>query len=96
MSEPNPSPMKGRKRQAPEGRTTLSAQLRDMIRNRGESAYAVAQQAGVDHRVVGRFLDGKTITLATADRLGAALNLRIGEGFASPVKARTKTRRKGA
>jgi hypothetical protein len=42
--------------------------------------------------MLGRFLEGKTITLATADRIGAALNLRLGEGFATPNRGRAKGR----
>jgi hypothetical protein len=83
---------RGHRRPAPEGRT-LSGQLRDLIRNRGESVYSLSQAAGVDHRVVGRFLEGKTITLATADRLGAVLNLRIGEGFSTPGRAKGKPKK---
>lgn len=61
-------------------RHTLSYQLREIIDARGLTAYAAGQLAGVDPGVVSRFLRGqRDIRLETADRLAAALGLRLVE-----------------
>jgi transcriptional regulator with XRE-family HTH domain len=61
-------------------RHALSSQLRDIIASRGLSAYALGQQAGVDPGVISRFLAGvRDIRLETADRITAALGLRLVE-----------------
>ena len=68
-------------------RHTLSYQLREIIDARGLTAYAAGQLAGVDPGVVSRFLTGqRDIRLETADRLAAALGLRLVE-VARKVKA---------
>jgi transcriptional regulator with XRE-family HTH domain len=58
----------------------LSNQLKDIIQSRGLTAYAVGRMAEVDPGVVQRFLTGeRDIRLETADRIGAALGLRLVE-----------------
>jgi transcriptional regulator with XRE-family HTH domain len=64
----------------PTGRHTLSYQLRELIEARGLSAYAVGQLAGVDPGVVQRFVTGRRdVLMGTADRIAAALGLRLVE-----------------
>jgi hypothetical protein len=59
--------------------TTLSDQLRDVIR-RKPSAYAVAKAAGIDTAVVQRFLDAERgLTTASIDKIAKALGLRLVE-----------------
>jgi plasmid maintenance system antidote protein VapI len=61
-------------------RHSLSGQLRDIIAARGLTAYAVAKAAGVDVRLVQRFLDQeRDIRLETADKIARALGLRLAE-----------------
>ena len=58
----------------------LTHQLREIISSRGLTAYAAARLAGVDPGVVSRFLTGqRDIRFGTADRLAAALDLRLVE-----------------
>ena len=57
---------------------TISQALRDTIRQRGLTAYAVAKRAGVSVDAVQRFLNGQRgLTLATADKLAVALCLVV-------------------
>jgi transcriptional regulator with XRE-family HTH domain len=64
-------------RSAP-SRQPISHPLRAAILARGVSASALARAAGVDPGVVNRYLDGRRgLTLETADKLAAALNLRL-------------------
>lgn len=59
---------------------TLSYQLRETIESRGLSAYAVGRLAGVDPGQVSRFVRGiRDLKLETADRIAAALGLRLVE-----------------
>jgi len=74
------------KRTRPAGRAagpnkhTLSYQLREIIDARGLCAYAVAKLAEIDPGILSRFLSGaRDIRLATADRIAAALGLRLVE-----------------
>jgi len=88
----------GRKRPPIEGRDTLSRQLRELVRRAierdGTTAHALARAADLDPKVLARFLDGASgVTLSTADRIAAALNLRLGEGFAKPARAKPKASR---
>lgn len=56
----------------------LGARLREIIRGRGLTAYAVGQMAGVDPGVVQRFLTGqRDIRLETADRIASGLGLKL-------------------
>src|SRR4051812_31423873 len=61
-------------------RNALSTRLREGIRNRGLTAYALARDADIDPGVVQRFVTGRRdIRLETADRIAAALGLRLVE-----------------
>jgi plasmid maintenance system antidote protein VapI len=56
----------------------ISRTLRKTIRERGLTAYATAQQAGVSVDAVQRFLNRQRgLTLATVDKLSAALELTL-------------------
>jgi transcriptional regulator with XRE-family HTH domain len=56
----------------------ISRALRKTIRARGLSAYATAQRAGVSVDAVQRFLNHERgLTLATVDKLSAALELTL-------------------
>ena len=56
----------------------ISRALRKTIRERGLTAYATAQQAGVSVDAVQRFLKHERgLTLATVDKLSAALELTL-------------------
>jgi transcriptional regulator with XRE-family HTH domain len=67
----------------------LSYQLREIIASRGLTAYAVAKLAGIDPGVVSRFLSGeRDIRLETADRIAAALGLRLVEVARAKGRAR--------
>jgi len=59
-------------------RKTLADQLRDAIRESGETDYALAQAAGLDPSSIGRFLrDERSWTLDTADQLAEVLGLEL-------------------
>jgi DNA-binding phage protein len=75
-------------------RHSLAGQLRHTITTRRLTAYAVAKAAGVDIRVVQRFLDAeRDLRLATADKIARALGLRLVEAAPrrAPGRARPKT-----
>ena len=77
-------------RRAP-ARHSLSSQLLDIIESRNLSAYALGKLAGVDPGVIQRFITGaRDIRLETADRIGAALGLRLVE--VTPRKATARAR----
>lgn len=79
------------------GRHSLSVQLRDVIESRGLGPAELARDSGVDARVIGRFVAGeRTITLETADRLAAALGLRLVEVARRPAPARKPSARRPA
>lgn len=60
------------------GYTTLTATIRQAIRDDERSTYAIAKAAGVAFAQVSRFLSGqRDITLSTADKLVSVLNLTI-------------------
>ncbi len=58
---------------------TVSHQLRKAIEGRGDlTAYQLGKDSGVDPGVISRFLSGQRgLTLAVADRLALALDLRL-------------------
>ena len=59
-------------------KSPISRALRNTIRERGLTAYATAQQAGVSVDSVQRFLKHQRgLTLATVDKLTAALELTL-------------------
>ena len=56
----------------------LSQALKDALRASNKSMYQLAQDAGVAQIVVSRFLSGeRDIRMATADKLAAALGMKI-------------------
>ena len=56
----------------------LSQALRDALRASDKSMYHIAQDAGVSHIVVSRFLSReRDIRMATADKLAEALGLQL-------------------
>jgi Cro/C1-type HTH DNA-binding domain len=60
----------------------ISDAIREVIRRRGLTAYAVAKAAGILPHVVGRFLDAENprdLRLKTADKIAAALGLVVVE-----------------
>src|SRR3954470_21117588 len=68
---------------------SLSNRLREVIKNRGMTAYGLAKDADLDPGIVQRFLTGRRdIRLETADRLVAALGLKLVES----AKGRGKSR----
>jgi len=75
-------------REAP-ARQGLTGQLRDIIASRELTAYAVGRAAGVDTAVIARFLGGeRDIRMETADKIAAALGLRLVEVAGAKAKAR--------
>lgn len=67
-SKPDPTP----------GPRTISETIRETIRARGLTAYAVAKSAAVSVDAVQRFLNGERgLSLATADKVAAALGLEL-------------------
>src|SRR3954451_14921881 len=69
---------------------SLTNRLREIIKGRGLTAYGLARDADLDPGVVQRFVSGRRdIRLETADRLVAALGLKLVE---SGSKGRGKTR----
>jgi len=57
---------------------TVADQLRDAIRECGESVYAVAKHAGVDASVLGRFVRGERgIGLGTAAKICGYMGLTL-------------------
>src|SRR3954447_8621695 len=78
------------KRHSRAAQGSLSNRLREIIRARGMTAYGLARDADLDPGIVQRFLTGRRdIRLETADRLVAALGLKLVE---SGAKGRGKTR----
>ena len=73
MPKPRPKPPAPRV-----DKHTLSYQIREVIEARGLTAYALGKESGVDATVVGRFMSGeRDLRLATADKIAAALGLRL-------------------
>lgn len=61
-------------------RWSIADQLREIINNRGLTAYALGKAAGVDAGVIQRFLGHeRDIRLETAGRLAAVLGVRLAE-----------------
>ena len=59
---------------------TISEQLREVIHQRGLTAYKVAKDAGLSHTIVQRFLDGdRGLKLDSADKIARTLRLRLTE-----------------
>jgi transcriptional regulator with XRE-family HTH domain len=61
-------------------RESLQDRLRATIRGSGKTVYRIAQESGVAHPQILRFLSGeRDIRLKTADKLAAALGLGLRE-----------------
>lgn len=59
-------------------RTPLPEQLRTTIRKSGKPVHQIAQESGVSHPVIFRFLSGeRDIRLETAEKLAVTLGLRL-------------------
>jgi hypothetical protein len=56
---------------------TLSAQLREAIRDCGRSRYALSKETGVDQSTLSKFMKGGSLSLNAVDRLAEALKLEI-------------------
>jgi transcriptional regulator with XRE-family HTH domain len=68
----------------------LSYQIAQVIESRSLTAYAVARLAGLDPGVVARWRDGRRgLTLASAERIAAALGLRLVE-VAAPGRRKSR------
>jgi hypothetical protein len=62
----------------PASPSTISDQLRAIIRDSGKTAYAVAKLADLDPGVVQRFMTEKRdVRVATFDKIAQALRLRL-------------------
>lgn len=58
--------------------TTISDQLRAIIRDSGKTSYAVGKLAEVDPGVVQRFMTGeRDLRVSTLDKIAEALRLRL-------------------
>ncbi len=59
-------------------RTDWQTILRDAIDNSGMSLMAIAEQAGVDHSQLSRFVrNERTITFPTAEKIGTFLGFEL-------------------
>ncbi len=56
---------------------TFSEQIRQAIRDSGMTAYRIAKESGVHLAALMRFLDGKSLTLTSVDRLATVLRMRV-------------------
>lgn len=71
----------------------ISEGLREVIQSRGLSASGVAYEAGLNPAVVSRWLAGtRDLRLASADKIAAALGLKLTEAAA---RRRGRPRRAG-
>ena len=71
---------------------TLTAQLRDEIRDSGMSVRELGKKADVDDGMIHRFLsDERGLTTATVDRLALVLGLKLVD-----ARGRTRTRARAA
>lgn len=77
---------------SPRAKHTLSGQIRDVIESRGVTLAELAKLSEVDATVIGRFLSGeRDLRLATADKIAAALGLRLVEVAMPKAKARGRS-----
>ena len=76
----------------------VTEQLKEAIRNSGESLNQLGERTGVDSAQLSRFMRGvRDLTLSTADKLCRALGLRLAGGDGgSEVDPRSKAKRKKA
>ena len=60
-------------------RESLPDRLRTAIKTSGKTIYRIAQESGVAHPIILRFLSGeRDIRLETAEKLAATLGLKLG------------------
>ncbi len=87
-----PTKTKPRPTDPPRGsRHSLSNQIREVIASRQITAYALGRDSGVDATVIARFMaQERDIRLETADKLAAALGLRLVEVAMPKPKGRPK------
>ncbi len=79
MKKPTPA--------APRSRQIISRQLRSIILDSGQTAYALARDSGIDAGQIQRFLnEERDIKLETLDRLAEVLGLRLVETGRSKAK----------
>jgi hypothetical protein len=66
----------------------MAAQLRAAVADDDRTPHAIAHDAGLDAKILGRFLAGERgLSLGSADRLAGTLGLRLGVAM-SGVRAR--------
>lgn len=56
---------------------TLSEQIRDAITSSGLSLYRIAKESKLDPAALTRFMQGKSLTLTSVDRIAGVLGLKI-------------------
>ena len=77
-------------------RHTLSSQIRDVIESRNLSLAELGKLADVDPAIIGRFLSGqRDLRLATADKIAAALGLRLVEVAIPKASPKPRNRSSG-
>jgi transcriptional regulator with XRE-family HTH domain len=68
----------------------LVDQLKEAIRNSGQTLYQLSKASGVPSPQLSRFVRGeRTITLPVAEKICRALNLRLAPGPQGPSKKTT-------
>lgn len=73
-------------------KTSLSQQVRDVLRARDRTLTELALLTGVDATVLGRFLASeRAITTTTLDKIACALNLRVVEDVRASPRKRGKS-----
>lgn len=55
----------------------LSEQIKELVRQSSTSAYAIAQQAGIDKSAMSRFMNGGKLTMDKLDRLATVLGVTV-------------------
>ena len=73
-------------------RKTLSAALREAIKNSGKSSYQLMAETGVNHGVILRFMkEQRDIRLTTAELLAAAAGLTVNVPKPKPKPTKSET-----
>ena len=55
----------------------LSEQIKELVRQSSTSAYAIAQQAGIEKSAMSRFMNGGKLTMDKLDRLATVLGVTV-------------------
>lgn len=58
---------------------SLEDRLRAAVKKDGRTQYAIAKAAGVDEIGLSRFLRGKSVTVATFEKIARVVGLNLGE-----------------